>query len=417
MERMTAFLIYLCLNQVSCALTHVFVKKGDDVVLNVTETDVPEDFSLLTWRFSTDDVLVSFDSGPQPKIRDKYAGRVEPDVNKFSVKLKNLQKSDSGVYAARLIAAREKIVAEYNVTVQVSCAVTPVFVKKGDDVLLNVTETDVPEEFIALMWKFSTNVLVSFVPGQDPTIRAKYAGRVEPEENKYSVKLKNLQKSDSGVYTARLTVDQDNTLAAYNITVQDPVSPVRLMVDSVSSRSDSCNLTVTCSAVDSDFSHIFRCDNKACYQEGGEITKSDTSFQVYPQDESIICNHSNHVSWTKHMIKIQDHCIQHGENRNHYILIWIGVALATFLLITAVLIYLRRRRTYHREKIENTIYTVPELETIQTNGESSAHDEPGPSPTTTYSTVGFHNRKDSTETKRNPQPETVYAQVQKPSKT
>ncbi|XP_041848080.1 SLAM family member 9-like [Melanotaenia boesemani] len=193
----------------------------------------------------------------------------------------------------------------------VSCAVTPVFVKKGDDVLLNVTETDVPEEFIAFMWKFSTNVLVSFAPGQKPNIRAKYAGRVELDVNKYSVKLKNLQKSDSGVYTAQMTGDQEKNIAAYNVTVQDPVSPVRLMVDSVSSRSDSCNLTVTCSAVDSDFSHTFRCDNKVCYQEGGEITKSDASFQVYPQDESIICNHSNQVSWTKHMIKIQDHCIQH----------------------------------------------------------------------------------------------------------
>ncbi|XP_041848078.1 uncharacterized protein LOC121644292 [Melanotaenia boesemani] len=309
MERMTAFLIYLCLNQVSCAVTPVFVKKGDDVLLNVTETDVPEKFTLLTWKFSTDDVLVSFVSGPHPKIEDEYAGRVEPDVNKFSVKLKNLQKSDSGVYAARLTGSREKIVAEYNVT------------------------------------------------------------------------------------------------------VQDPVSPVRLTV--VHNSSDFCNITVTCSTDDSHISSTFICDTTTCYQEGGnrsEITKAGASFQVYLSNKSITCKHSNQVSRAETETRILDRCSQPGlEVRNNNI--YIGIVVVV-VVVFAGLFYLKKRRKCNIKVTENTEYSSHQCETIQTNGESSAHDEPGPSPTTTYSTVGFHTRMDFTETKGNNQPEPVYAQCE-----
>ncbi|XP_072219793.1 SLAM family member 5-like isoform X2 [Leuresthes tenuis] len=198
-------------------------------------------------------------------------------------------------------------------------SVTPVFVQKGGDVTLEVTESDVPEGFLIISWKFSTNdVLVSFSPGNEPRVHPDYSGRIEFVKKLYFVKLKNLQKTDSGVYTSRVTGAQEKTLAEYNVTVQ--VSPVQLTVNSVSSSSDSCNLTVTCSTEeDSQISSTFTCDTKTRCQEGGEtseITKSGAFLHVYLSDESIICNHSNHVSRTKGLIKIQDYCTQHDGSES-----------------------------------------------------------------------------------------------------
>ncbi|XP_074508230.1 SLAM family member 9-like isoform X2 [Sebastes fasciatus] len=193
-------------------------------------------------------------------------------------------------------------------------AVTPVFVQKGGDVLLKV-DADVPEVFLFVEWNFNkTDILVRFPPGRKPSVFPVYTGRLEFPEKKYSVKLKNLKEADRGVYTARLVLDQgDRTLAQYNVTVQDPVSPVELTVISVDSRSSECNLTVTCRTQDSHINSTLRCDYQTCSQEGGErseVTTSGASLHVYLLNGSIICNHSNEVSWTEDIKIIEHVCLQ-----------------------------------------------------------------------------------------------------------
>ncbi|XP_051250259.1 SLAM family member 9-like [Dicentrarchus labrax] len=196
-----------------------------------------------------------------------------------------------------------------------SSAVTPVFVQKGNDVLLNVMKADVIQDVFAVVWTFNKkDVLVRFSPGREPTVSPAYTGRVEFSVNDYSLKVKNLQEADSGVYTARVTRDREE-LAEYNVTVQDAMSPVNLKVDSVSNSSDSCNLTVTCSTQDSHISSTFRCDTKTCRQEGGEqseVTTSGASLHVYLVNHSIICNHSNQVSWTKDIEMAEHFCPLHA---------------------------------------------------------------------------------------------------------
>ncbi len=100
-----------------------------------------------------------------------------------------------------------------------------------------------------------------------------------------------------------------------NFPSSDPVSPVKLTVDSVSSSSDSCNLTVTCSTPDSHISSTFTCDTKTCSQEGGErsvATISAASLHVYLVNGSISCNHSNQISWTEDIKKAEHLCTQHA---------------------------------------------------------------------------------------------------------
>ncbi|KAM6920625.1 uncharacterized protein PEZ65_012544 [Lycodopsis pacificus] len=198
---------------------------------------------------------------------------------------------------------------------QGSSAVTTVFVKKGDDLTLNV---DAPEKFLLVDWTFNKTVnVVRFAPDGNSSVFDDFTGRVEFPVKNFSVILKNLQETDSGVYAAvASTLQGDQPLAEYKVTVQGPVSAVKLTVDSVDSRSsDSCNLTVTCSTQHSHISSTFRCVSRTCSQEGGErpeLTTSGASLHVYLLNSLIICNHSNHVNWTQDFKRIEPFCPQYA---------------------------------------------------------------------------------------------------------
>uniref|UniRef100_A0A7N8X4C0 Immunoglobulin V-set domain-containing protein n=1 Tax=Mastacembelus armatus TaxID=205130 RepID=A0A7N8X4C0_9TELE len=190
-----------------------------------------------------------------------------------------------------------------------SSAVTPVFVQKGKDVTLDVMTDGFHEDDIVL-WRFNTSsVIVTFSPGKEPIVSEVYTGRVEFPQKKYSVTLKNLQESDSGVYTAQLIGSAETQTVAEH----------KLTVDSVSSSSDSCNLTVTCSTQDSDITSRVTCDTTTCHQEGGErskVTTSGASLRLYLVNSTMNCNHSNQVSWTKDTKETGQVCPQFtGKNK------------------------------------------------------------------------------------------------------
>ncbi|XP_071348556.1 CD48 antigen-like isoform X2 [Trachinotus anak] len=265
-------------------------------------------------------------------------------------------------YRMDLIVLPFAISLLFSQATQGSSAVTPVFVQKGNDLLLEIMEADVPEDFSFLLWTFNKkDVLVTFSPGKEPRVSNLYSGRVEASVKNFSVKLKNLQESDSGVYSARVIGDQEQILSEYKVTVQDPVSPVELTVNSVSNSSDSCNLTVTCSTQDSHHINInstFTCDTKTCSQEGGErskVTSSGASLRVYLVNGSIICNHSNQVSWEKDMKKIVCPLKTAVSNEATKIVTGTTAGLGlVVLLCIMVLLYVKCRR----KNRENTVYEV-----------------------------------------------------------
>uniref|UniRef100_A0A672JNZ3 Immunoglobulin V-set domain-containing protein n=1 Tax=Salarias fasciatus TaxID=181472 RepID=A0A672JNZ3_SALFA len=194
-------------------------------------------------------------------------------------------------------------------------SVPPVFVQKGKDVPLDVD--NVPEDFLLFVWRLDEESLslVTFFPDGNSKISKAYTGRIDiPDNKKYSVILKNLQETDSGVYSAReITDDGELTLVQHNIIVQDVVSPVQLEVNSVSNSSHSCNVTLTCSTADSHISSTFRCDSQKCDQDGGnqsKITNSSSTLQVYLLDVTVICKHRNQVSSTEDRTDIQHVCPQ-----------------------------------------------------------------------------------------------------------
>ena len=106
-----------------------------------------------------------------------------------------------------------------------SSAVTPVFVQKGDDAMLNLNDTDVPENSV-VSWNFNNKsiykdlMLVRWLPGTEPEVSPSYRGRIEFTVKKYWVKLKNLQETDSGIYTGRVMGVVDEQTTQYKVTVQ-----------------------------------------------------------------------------------------------------------------------------------------------------------------------------------------------------
>ncbi|XP_056246682.1 uncharacterized protein LOC130178458 isoform X2 [Seriola aureovittata] len=301
-----------------------------------------------------------------------------------------------------------------------SSAGSPVFVQKGKDLLLEVMEPDVPEDFSLLSWTFNgKDILVTFLPGIEPRVSNVYTGRVEASVKNFSVKLQNLQEADSGVYTARVIGNQEQILAEYSVRVQDPVSPVAMTVDSVSSSSDSCSLTVTCSTQDSHhINSTFTCDTNTCSQGGGERSKvisSGASLHVHLLNDLIICNHSNQVSWKKNMRNIRNICPLKTGVSNAARSIVIGTTAGIVVVILCSVLYIKCRR----KNRQNTVYEVPQsISPAQTQSQSPTEDAPGCSPTSTYVLVKFHSTPvESTKTKTTNLPETVYAEVNRANKS
>ncbi|KAG8013826.1 hypothetical protein GBF38_016015, partial [Nibea albiflora] len=391
----------------SSAVTPVFVKKGDDLFLDIKEADVPEapvspvgltvdsvsnssdscnltvtcrtQDSHISSTFTCDTQTCSQEGGERSEVTTSGASlhvylvndsiicnhsnqvsRTEhmTNIQDFCPQHADPLKPNNHV----MISVVVPVVGVLTLMILIICAVffklrrrgnrssavTPVVVKKGDDLFLNLTGVDVPEDFSSVSWALNNKTLVTF-------FKPNVWGRVETSVENFSVKLKNLQEADSGVYTVCLMAEKEQTLAEYNVIVQAPVSPVGLTVDSVSNSSDSCSLTVTCRTQDSHISSTFTCDTQTCSQEGGErseVTTSGASLHVYLVNGSIICNHSNQVSRTENMTNIQDFCPQHagfpqsGSYVNTAIVVVVVVVPVGIILISAgICYYLKKKRS------------------------------------------------------------------------
>uniref|UniRef100_A0A8C7S8E7 Immunoglobulin V-set domain-containing protein n=1 Tax=Oncorhynchus mykiss TaxID=8022 RepID=A0A8C7S8E7_ONCMY len=188
-------------------------------------------------------------------------------------------------------------------------AETSVFVLKGQDVRLNVqTNVQLKEDVDVLYWKFDTSVNVVKYPPKVTFER--YRGRAECSEEDFSLLLKNLQEEDSGLYEA---VNKQTIKELYLFS--ERVEPPVLTVDSVSSINGTCNVTVACRGQNTSVNSS--CNSSTCSQVGGERRRAETTtvplLSVYVAGGSIICNHSNQVSWANDTKEIKTICLEKGK--------------------------------------------------------------------------------------------------------
>uniref|UniRef100_A0A3Q3EJ80 Ig-like domain-containing protein n=1 Tax=Labrus bergylta TaxID=56723 RepID=A0A3Q3EJ80_9LABR len=228
---------------------------------------------------------------------------------------------------------------------------TPVFVQTGKKVLrLDVKEPVVLKEADLFTWNVNGRAnVVRLVHGGKPIISKNYKSRAEFSAQNHSLLLKNVQKGDSGVYRALVSGDKDIPFITLALLLADPVSGVKLTVKLCSS--DSTKVTVICSTEDSLINSTFTCDTQTCSHEGGEraeIITPGASLDVYLENGSVICNHSNQVSSKTDSQKIEDLCVKPvaskgSQNNVTPIVVPIVVSLVV-LAVTGGFIYHRRRK-------------------------------------------------------------------------
>ncbi|XP_071217070.1 natural killer cell receptor 2B4-like isoform X2 [Salvelinus alpinus] len=291
-----------------------------------------------------------------------------------------------------------------------------VFVLKGQDVRLDVQENVQLKDFEHFKWTFGSANIVRCTDTLSVRVSPEYNNSVEFYKGNFSLLLKNLQEGDSGPYTAVVSGDKEKTIIAYQLIFQERVEPPVLTVDSNSSINGTCNVTVTCRGQNS--SVTSRCNSRTCSQVGGESRGAETStvplLSVYLAGGSIICNHSNQVSWANK-----------GEKANYNYALTVGtpVCVVGFIALIGFVVCRKQNKRCKRE-IRNTDYpTVGTPENGQAGGEEQVSPGPGPTSPTIYSMVGLPQLQpvnnqpvDLPMTTKSPvtsMPESLYAMVGK----
>ncbi|XP_047223984.1 uncharacterized protein LOC124869860 isoform X1 [Girardinichthys multiradiatus] len=254
------------------------------------------------------------------------------------------------------------------------------YVAPGSDLRLDVNQFAVGAND-DLIWKFNITLnIVRFESSSNPKFYKTYKDRAEFFAQNYSLLLRNVQHSDSGDYKAVASGEEYITVAEYTVRVQDRVSAVKLTV--TPNDPSFCNFTATCRTVDSLISGTFHCVNQTCHLLKQTDLKN-SSMLVYVDEGSIICNHSNHVSWEQDAEAVEFLCEKKTGKRK------------------------RRSNTGHgisEDKPNHNLYESPTDAAI----------------TSTYAMVHFGNpdeQRNDTSTNQPTQPETIYAQVNRATKS
>ncbi|XP_047662410.1 uncharacterized protein LOC113636969 [Tachysurus fulvidraco] len=199
-----------------------------------------------------------------------------------------------------------------------------------DDVFKLVNSSvqlDIPEHldksssiFFWTLKKKDINIVV-YLRNTETTIYEGYEEMVEFNNKTYSLTLKNLQKSDSVIYEAKVAGSRNIIVATYQLHVLDPVQ--KPVLTASLQRNDTCNVTLTCEAQKlSVTSH--------CYNDTCDMREKKTSGDMFPflslyvSKSFIICNHSNPVSWKNYTMEIKhvkQLCPSEGVSMHTYCLV------------------------------------------------------------------------------------------------
>ncbi|XP_016430879.1 CD48 antigen-like [Sinocyclocheilus rhinocerous] len=229
-----------------------------------------------------------------------------------------------------------------------------VFVQTGASVQLDIQTQELPE-FDDLSWKknISENIVKYTSESKKEKRYSSYKDRMDFNNRTFSLTLKNMQKTDSGIYRAIAAAESDNNIVTYRVSVIDAVEAPVLTVNSNSSSPDPCNSTCNGS---SNIIISFIYDSSSCSPE--EVISSDNYIlRLSCIGDSIMCNYSNQVSWKTDTKKVNELCTAKTEKHEEAPAFppWvIFICLITLALaVIGFCIYKRKKGT---QKNEQTIY-------------------------------------------------------------
>ncbi|KAL6468200.1 hypothetical protein MHYP_G00238770 [Metynnis hypsauchen] len=254
-----------------------------------------------------------------------------------------------------------------------------VFVLVDEFVQLDIQDTET--QFDDLFWMFNgtKNFLKYSNKHKDITYYSTHNNRVNFNKETYSLTLKNLQKTDSGLYEAKASGDVVTVVAEYRLSVLDPVeAPV--LTHQLSR--DTCNITLTCRGHDLSINSRFykdTCEEKEVTSPGG------VTLSLSVNGSTIICNHSNPVSWKMAVLEMRELkrlCADEGLNWLGLVVVSVGLFFLIVVTIMIVFLFRRWRRSTGPIQCENTVYAEVERNGVATPPVALE------SPSTVYSVVG-----------------------------
>nr|BAL63124.1 CD2 family receptor [Carassius langsdorfii] len=279
-----------------------------------------------------------------------------------------------------------------------------VFVQTGASVQLDIQTQQLPE-FDILAWTNdkSDSIVRYNSDSKRVTPHDSYKDRVFFNDATLSLTLKNMQKTDSGLYTARTIGLKTTDLVSYRVSVIDSVEAPVLTVNSNWSSSDSCTVNFTCRAHELMINSSYQ--NNRCSPQ--EVTSQINTLILDCSDEYIICNHSNPVSWKQDRINITRLCDdKNGISKSDSSRLAIGVgsvAGCIFLLCVSAAVCFKYKKGAPEEVEGNTVYAQVEAQEMQKlSSDCNPYDIPDrvqaetqeetgdKQPSTTYCTVGQH---------------------------
>ncbi|XDV28079.1 hypothetical protein PO909_031474, partial [Leuciscus waleckii] len=285
-----------------------------------------------------------------------------------------------------------------------------VFVKTGDSVQLDIQTQELPEfDFLSWTNDKSENIVRYISATKEVKPHNSYKDRVDFNDETFSLTLKNMQKTDTGLYTARASGESEKNIVTYKVSVIDAVDAPVLTVNSNWSSSDSCTVNFTCRAHDLMINSSYQ--NNRCSPQ--EVTSQINTLILNCSEESIICNHSNTVSWKKDRINITQLCVNNkehnkGDDETEPLLqFWpyILVAVCLFLAIALFLAFLYSKCKKGAQEEGSRVHAQVEAQEMQKNN-SDGHTNDIPEqvqdqtqeqtgdnrPNTIYCTVGQHQK-------------------------
>uniref|UniRef100_A0A8B9HZN0 Immunoglobulin subtype domain-containing protein n=1 Tax=Astyanax mexicanus TaxID=7994 RepID=A0A8B9HZN0_ASTMX len=174
-----------------------------------------------------------------------------------------------------------------------------VFRAVGDSVQLEMQNPRAETRDLSWIFNGSKNVLDYIKKNNDIDLSPNYRDRVEFNNETYSLTLKNLQKNDSGLYEVIIFLRFSRYIKRFTLSVFDPVKSPLLTFQQ---NPDSCNVTLTCRGHDLSISSS--CYNTTCEEK--EVTSpGGVALSLSVLDSSIVCNHSNPISWKKTTVELE----------------------------------------------------------------------------------------------------------------
>nr|CAP71915.1 unnamed protein product [Danio rerio] len=177
------------------------------------------------------------------------------------------------------------------------------FVQTGASVQLDLQTQ--PLDLDEITWKNEKTEKVFKYNYETKKIRPypPYQDRIEFNESSFSLTLKNMQKTDSGLYTVTITgASSIDIVDVYRVSVIDEVEAPVLTVNSNCSCSELCRFT--CSGHNINISSIY---NSGCSKE--EVTSVDDHIlRLNCNTMFIMCNYSNPVSWKTDIKVVHELC-------------------------------------------------------------------------------------------------------------